>query len=396
MRLQTGGVNRFAVTNTGQVNIGNTTSVASAALQVTSTTQGVLIPRMTLTQRNAIASPAAGLQVIVTGETGGEFVSIYNSSLAAWVNATSKWSTNANGINYNGGNVGIGTATTTHGFEVHRPSASVINHSAFYSPTMTNNQRLLVQIGKSATANEAFYWNYNHNSTSSSRFISLQNNQFGPGTYSFAMTSDGNVGIGTVTPSQKLSILNTENNGSAGSIIDFTNNAALQGFVGTGSASFSNADYRSNMVLSSTNNLFLTSQVAGGAVRVRAGGIAAANQIAKFKSNGIMIEVGADNDPTARLHIGTASNGSAGTAPLKLTAGTNLTTAEAGAVEFDGTNYWVTTTGAGRVLLVRTITGTAAPATTPAAVGMQFVDTTNKKLYVATGTASSADWTILN
>jgi hypothetical protein len=96
---------------TNQVGIGTSADVnASAILAVESTTRGLLIPRMTLTQRNAIASPAAGLQVIVTGETGGEFVSMYNSSLAAWVNATSKWSTNANGINYNGGNVGIGTA----------------------------------------------------------------------------------------------------------------------------------------------------------------------------------------------------------------------------------------------------------------------------------------------
>jgi hypothetical protein len=40
--------------------------------------------------------------------------------------------------------------------------------------------------------------------------------------------------------------------------------------------------------------------------------------------------------------------------------------------------------------------GTAAPATTPTAVGNFFLDTTNKKLYVSTGTASSADWNILN
>lgn len=99
--------------------------------------------------------------------------------------------------------------------------------------------------------------------------------------------------------------------------------------------------------------------------------------------------------PTAVLHL-KAGTATASTAPLKFTSGTVLTTPEAGTVEFDGTNYWVTTTGAGRVLLVRTITGTAAPATTPAAVGMQFVDTANKKLYIATGTASSADWTILN
>jgi hypothetical protein len=64
-------------------NAGSAT-VASAILELNSTTKGILIPRMTLTQRNAIASPAAGLQVIVTGETGGEFLSFYNSSTAAW------------------------------------------------------------------------------------------------------------------------------------------------------------------------------------------------------------------------------------------------------------------------------------------------------------------------
>ena len=40
--------------------------------------------------------------------------------------------------------------------------------------------------------------------------------------------------------------------------------------------------------------------------------------------------------------------------------------------------------------------GTAAPTSTPTAVGNFFLDITNKKLYVATGTASSADWNILN
>jgi hypothetical protein len=40
--------------------------------------------------------------------------------------------------------------------------------------------------------------------------------------------------------------------------------------------------------------------------------------------------------------------------------------------------------------------GTAAPTTTPAKVGDIFVDITNKKLYFATGTSSSSDWTIAN
>ena len=71
------------LTNDGSLGIGGTPS-ASAVLDITSTTKGLLIPRMTLTQRNSIATPAAGLQVIVTGETGGEFLSFYNSSTAAW------------------------------------------------------------------------------------------------------------------------------------------------------------------------------------------------------------------------------------------------------------------------------------------------------------------------
>jgi len=45
----------------GKVGIGNITPAASAALDVTSTTAGVLFPRMTETQRDAIASPADGL-----------------------------------------------------------------------------------------------------------------------------------------------------------------------------------------------------------------------------------------------------------------------------------------------------------------------------------------------
>jgi hypothetical protein len=46
--------------------------------------------------------------------------------------------------------------------------------------------------------------------------------------------------------------------------------------------------------------------------------------------------------------------------------------------------------------IVTEVTGTAAPTVTPNFVGQMFVDTTNKKIYVATGTTNSSDWTILN
>jgi hypothetical protein len=45
------------------------------------------------------------------------------------------------------------------------------------------------------------------------------------------------------------------------------------------------------------------------------------------------------NTPTARLHLA-AGTATASTAPLKFTSGTNLTTAEAGAMEFNGTNLF--------------------------------------------------------
>ena len=46
-----------------QVGIGTTSPNASAKLDITSTTQGLLPPRMTATQRNAISTPAAGLMI---------------------------------------------------------------------------------------------------------------------------------------------------------------------------------------------------------------------------------------------------------------------------------------------------------------------------------------------
>lgn len=68
------------LTNDGSLGIGGT-PVASAVLDVTSTTKGLLIPRMTLTQRNAIASPAAGLQIFSTTDSTNY---IYRGTTSGW------------------------------------------------------------------------------------------------------------------------------------------------------------------------------------------------------------------------------------------------------------------------------------------------------------------------
>jgi len=61
-------------TNTN-VGIGTTTPVASAKLQISSTTSGFLPPVMTATQASAISSPAQGLMLFVT-DTNGTFTSV--------------------------------------------------------------------------------------------------------------------------------------------------------------------------------------------------------------------------------------------------------------------------------------------------------------------------------
>ncbi|HYK44950.1 MAG TPA: tail fiber domain-containing protein [Parafilimonas sp.] len=57
--------------STGSAGIGTTTPNASSILEIKSTTQGMLTPRMTATQRNAIGSPATGLMIYQTNSTPG-------------------------------------------------------------------------------------------------------------------------------------------------------------------------------------------------------------------------------------------------------------------------------------------------------------------------------------
>ena len=64
----------------GNVGIGISTPAASAKLDITSTTQGFLPPRMTTVQRNAIASPATGLIVYDT-----TLLSEFQYNGTAWV-----------------------------------------------------------------------------------------------------------------------------------------------------------------------------------------------------------------------------------------------------------------------------------------------------------------------
>ena len=71
---------------TGSAGIGTAAPNASSILEMVSTTKGLLTPRMTKTQRDAIVTPATGLMIYQTNSTPG----FYYYSGTAWTAVSSK------------------------------------------------------------------------------------------------------------------------------------------------------------------------------------------------------------------------------------------------------------------------------------------------------------------
>ena len=82
----------ITATTFAQVGIGTTTPDASSALDITSTTKGLLIPRMTAAQRDAITSPTQGLIIFCSdcalgeGELQVRFTSSWKNTIGGPVN----------------------------------------------------------------------------------------------------------------------------------------------------------------------------------------------------------------------------------------------------------------------------------------------------------------------
>ena len=74
-----------AIYTAGSLAIGTTTLDASALLDLTSTTKGLLAPRMTATQRSAITTPATALLVFQTDGTPGFYYNAGTPGAPSWV-----------------------------------------------------------------------------------------------------------------------------------------------------------------------------------------------------------------------------------------------------------------------------------------------------------------------
>ncbi|NQU33838.1 MAG: tail fiber domain-containing protein [Bacteroidetes bacterium] len=117
----------FSAISQISVNTDGSTANPSAMLDVKSTSKGILVPRMSTTQRGNISSPATGLLVFDTDEN-----KFYYYDFSSWTKIESgitNWDLASNKLTVSDTNysIGIGTTTPTGKFEV-----STVKHDGSY------------------------------------------------------------------------------------------------------------------------------------------------------------------------------------------------------------------------------------------------------------------------
>jgi hypothetical protein len=137
----------------GQTGIGTSTPNASAKLEIAATDKGLLIPRMTSTQKGNITSPANGLLIYQTDGVVGFYVNTGTSASPTWTRINIDWVRTGNDIAYTAGNVST-TGTLTGGnsstSSISGFGANVVSASANYSITAADNGKVIQSTGATA------------------------------------------------------------------------------------------------------------------------------------------------------------------------------------------------------------------------------------------------------
>lgn len=400
-------VARGSINNYLQLNIQNQSSGNSASADIVATADNgnessnfidMGINSSTNTQN--IMGAANDAYVYTTGNNMLMGTATANKSLVFLTGGTTQSSNERMRIDGNG-RVGIGTTSPSSALHVlgtNPLTLSGVQTGSLADSILTIGAGIVRKLSFASLINTAWSVTGNSGTVSGSNFIGTTDNtslKFRTNNVQgIVLDSLGNVGIGTapaftagtyqeqllvdagVTSSYnamvargtinnyfQLNIQNKSNGTSASADIVATadNGTESVNFIDMGINSSTNTQgimggANDAYLYSTGNNLLIgTGTAAKSLVFMTGGTTQSTNERMRIDGNGDM-GIGVTS-PTATLHL-KAGTTAATSAPLKFTAGTNLSTVENGAVEFDGTNYFVTSNGV-RYTLAKTLTATA-------------------------------------
>jgi hypothetical protein len=180
-----------AFTQSVAINTDGSVAHSSALLDIKSSNKGLLAPRMTQAQRDAIATPATGLLIYQTDGTSG-FYFFNGSSWAALAGAgNNNWILNGTNIyNSNTGNVGIAVTDPAYKLDIGKR----------------------IRLRSEGGPETAGMWLNNADNSGLAGFVGVQGSS-SLGLYGATSgwglvmnTVSGNVGIGTNTPATRLTV----------------------------------------------------------------------------------------------------------------------------------------------------------------------------------------------
>lgn len=300
------------------VGIGTSSPDSKAMLDITSTSKGVLVPRVTTSERNAISASGSmpdGLLVFDTDFSSfyywnaalnagaGDWTPLDNTSVA-WFEEGTTTVPNAISDNiYTTGQVGIGT--TTPGYNLHVASSGQQEPMALFNSTDDDvSIRLQSDYGSSGEA----YMEYNNNSTNSNSWQTGLNDG---STFVWRYGSSNTMGTGSdILDGQHLMGLDTDGNLTLNS--SATDEDVALTFR-TNDNTGGSAHYPANRLRSGWHNTTSTSYSQS---RLDIEGWSGSNwvQIAEFKTNGEVTIPGLSG--SGERAVTTDANGTLSTAAL--------------------------------------------------------------------------------